>query len=85
MNEWRSPPFIHFSFIFHLYFIHYCSLCVCNLFIRATNTGRWPDVRSVASLLPCNSLCYVLNCMKLYGVKLFTSVFMRILSYFNSF
>jgi len=20
----------------------YCSLCVCNLFIRAGNRGRWP-------------------------------------------
>jgi len=59
MNEWHSHLFIFhlfFIFIFHVYFIHYCSLCVCNLFIRATNRGRWPGVRSVASLLPCNLL-----------------------------
>jgi len=57
-----------FIFNFHLYFIHYCSLCVCNLFIRATNRGRWPDVRSVASLLPCNSLRYVLKLSTKNGV-----------------
>jgi len=66
MNEWRSARALwaiqsFFIFIFHLYFIHYCSLCVCNLFLRATNSGRWPDVRSVACLLPCNSLRYVLK------------------------
>jgi len=46
-----ATPFISFIIV----------VCVCNLFIRATNRGRWRDVRSVACLLPCNSLRYVLK------------------------
>jgi len=28
----------------------YCSLCVCNLFIRAGNRGRWPASMKLVTL-----------------------------------
>jgi len=35
----------------------YCSLCVCNLFIRAGNRGRWPASVKLVTL-PLLVLCF---------------------------